>query len=116
MSSSDATTSAADAAGASQTVATATAAGRDGTLAGHDSLEKILEEHLPADKLAEVRRVLYGCNMGSPVKPLALPHAVVAAAEAGGFDLQAYRFGAAPEQLRPPRITRCEARSIERSP
>lgn len=50
--------------------------------------------------------VLYGLNMGRPVAALPLAPPALAAAAAGGYDLQAYRFQAAPEQLRPPRVVR----------
>jgi len=59
-------------------------------------------------KLREVKRVLYGCNQGAPVPPLALPPEAAAAAAAAHrpFDLQAYAFAAAPEELREPRVVR----------
>jgi hypothetical protein len=50
--------------------------------------------------------MLYGANLGKPLEPLQLEDHVRHAADTGGFDLQAYRFQAAPEQLRPPRIVR----------
>lgn len=50
--------------------------------------------------------MLYGANQGKPVEALPLPKELAGVAAAGGWDLQAYRFGAAPEQLRPPRIVR----------
>ena len=108
-----------------------------------------MQEHLPAEKLQEAQRLLYGLNQGAPVAPLALGEEVRQAAEvrcrlacsriphragprihpctfdtvlgdpsplpasrylmelqAGGFDVQAHRFAAAPEQLRPPRVVR----------
>lgn len=64
------------------------------------------QEYVPEDKLAEVKRVLYGANQGRPVEALQLPKEVAALAVAHDFDLQAYRFCAAPEQLRAPRIVR----------
>lgn len=110
----------------------------DGSLAGYDSVEKILEverqqllgwmlagvcccagadlpaspahthtqEHLPAEQLAAVKRVLYGANQGAPVTELELPKQAQQAAAEQGFDLQAYQFKAAVEQLRPARIVR----------
>ncbi|KIY99577.1 beta-ureidopropionase [Monoraphidium neglectum] len=81
----------------------------DGSLAGSHSVEDILEEHItdPA-KLREVKRVLYGSNEGAPVAPLQLPPEAAAAASGSArpFDLQAYAFRAAPEELRPPRVVR----------
>lgn len=64
------------------------------------------QAYVPEEKLAEVQRVLYGANMGAPVAALPLPEAVAAAAEGGGLDVKAFAFGAAAEQLRPPRVMR----------
>lgn len=61
---------------------------------------------MPADKLAHVQRVLHGWNQGRPVAPVPLPEAATIAAAEGGYDLQAYRFEAAAEQLRAPRVVR----------
>lgn len=66
----------------------------------------MLQEYLPADKLAHVQRVLYGWNCGKPVAAVPLAPELLKQAAAGGFDLQAYRFDASPEQLRAPRIVR----------
>lgn len=65
-----------------------------------------VQEYIPPDKLAEVRRVLYGCNNGKPIEPLALPAGTAAAAAASNFDLQGYAIAGAPEQLRPPNVVR----------
>ena len=46
------------------------------------------QEHLPADKLAQVKGVLYGLNCGKPVAAVPLPPALSSAAAAGGYDLQ----------------------------
>eukprot|EP00882_Tetradesmus_deserticola_P003821 GHRQ01004042.1.p1 GENE.GHRQ01004042.1~~GHRQ01004042.1.p1 ORF type:complete len:395 (+),score=132.35 GHRQ01004042.1:131-1315(+) len=78
----------------------------NGTLAGFDSVEKVLEEYIPADKLAEVKRVLFGANQGKPVAALEVADALQELAEEQAFDLQAYRFGAAAEQFRAPRIVK----------
>lgn len=64
------------------------------------------QAYVPEDQLQAARRVLYGSNAGGAVQALDLPGACSAAASEGGFDLQAYRFTAAPEELRPPRIVR----------
>ena len=64
------------------------------------------QAHIPADKLAHVQRVLYGHNQGHPVESIPLPLELEALGTNGNFDLQSYRFSAAPEQLRPPRIVR----------
>jgi beta-ureidopropionase len=49
---------------------------------------------------------MYGHNQGQPVQAVELPPGVQAAAQAQGFDAQAYAFKAAQEQLRPPRLVR----------
>lgn len=77
-----------------------------GSLAGFETLEQILEAFIPPAQLAHVQRILYGWNQGAPVAPAPLPAQATTAAAAGGWDLQAYRFGAAPEQLRAPRPVR----------
>lgn len=64
------------------------------------------QAYIPEDKLQEVKRVLYGCNMGKPVGPVDLPKAVTDLAQAANFDCKAFKFAAAPEQLRPPRVVR----------
>lgn len=62
---------------------------------------------MPAEQLAAVKRVLYGANQGQAVAALdGVPKQVHQVAEQHGFDLQAYQFKAAAEQLRPPRIVR----------
>jgi hypothetical protein len=65
-----------------------------------------LQEYIPADKLAEVKRVLFGANQGKPVAALDLPKALQELAEEQAFDLQAYKFGAAAEQFRTPRLVK----------
>ncbi|PSC72774.1 beta-ureidopropionase [Micractinium conductrix] len=78
----------------------------DGSLGGFESVDKILEAHVPADKLAHVRRVMNGWNLGAPVATLPLAAPATEAAQRGDVDLQGYRFEAAPEQLRAPRVVR----------
>lgn len=70
------------------------------------SVEKILEEHLPPKEHAEVCGALYGLNQGKLVEEIEIPDKARALAEAGNFDLHVHKFGAAPEQLREPRIVR----------
>jgi hypothetical protein len=53
-----------------------------------------------------VKRVLFGANQGKPVAALELPKALQEVAEQQAFDLQAYRFGAAAEQFRAPRLVK----------
>ena len=65
-----------------------------------------LQAYIPAEQLSHVKRVLYGANQGKPVSALDLPKSVQEAAAAGDFDLQAYKFMAAAEQFRAPRIVR----------
>lgn len=64
------------------------------------------QEYIPADKLVQVKRVLYGFNRGQPVEDLPLDDALRQQAAAKGFDLRGSAFRAAPEQLRPPRVVR----------
>ena len=77
-----------------------------GSLAGFESLETMLEHYLPEDKLEEAIRVLHGYNQGKRVQTVALGPDAERLAEAGGYALQGYRFGAAAEQLRPARNVR----------
>ncbi|NP_001087502.1 ureidopropionase, beta S homeolog [Xenopus laevis] len=67
-----------------------------------ESLEKLLEKHIPPDELREVWRLLYG----KEIRPLDLPSCASQAASKAGFDLQGYGFEAAQEQTRRPRIVR----------
>ncbi|GAB0196866.1 beta-ureidopropionase [Grus japonensis] len=69
---------------------------------GLESLESCLEQHIPPEDLAEVKRILYG----GEARKLNLPAAALSAAQERDFELQGYGFGAAPEQLRRPRIVR----------
>jgi len=70
-----------------------------------ESLEKILDEHLPGAELAEVKRILYG----KPVDSIDIPSDVAAEAKRGDFEVAGYAFDAAREDLRPPRIVRVGA-------
>jgi len=65
-----------------------------------------MQEQLPPEQLAAVKRVLYGANQGQPVGALELPKQVQQAAAEQSFDLQGYAFKAASEQLRAARIVR----------
>lgn len=56
--------------------------------------------------LDEVQRVLYGLNQGQLVQTLDLPADISEAAQAADYDIQAYSFRAAPEQMRKPRVVR----------
>ena len=61
---------------------------------------------MPAEKLAEVWRVLYGNNAGAALQSVSSVDGAAARAASSNFDLQQYRFIAAAEQLRPPRVIR----------
>ncbi|XP_056319416.1 beta-ureidopropionase [Danio aesculapii] len=67
-----------------------------------ESLEKVLEVHLPEAELKEARRLLFGKEL----KKLDLPRSAIDAAGQQDFDLKGYVFEASPEQLRPPRMVR----------
>ncbi|KAK3236686.1 hypothetical protein CYMTET_53187 [Cymbomonas tetramitiformis] len=78
----------------------------DGSLCGFSSVEAILEKYIPEEELGEVKRVMYGCNMGAPVPPLEVPANIQEQASSNDFEIQAYKMTAASEQLRPPRIVK----------
>ncbi|KAL4660339.1 beta-ureidopropionase isoform X1 [Arapaima gigas] len=67
-----------------------------------ESLERILEKYIPPKELKEVQRIL----LGNGSRELELPQCAVEAASVRDFELRGYTFGAAQEQLRPPRIVR----------
>lgn len=69
-----------------------------------DSLERILDQ-LPAADRAEAYRILYG----DLPAPLTIPAGALAYAQEQDFELKAYRFQAAAEQRRAPRIVRLGA-------
>jgi len=71
-----------------------------------ENLNDVLEQHIPADKLKEVKRVLYGWNQGAPVENITVPDSVQKQADKNNFEIKAYKFKAAPEQLRESRIVR----------
>jgi len=73
---------------------------------GYETLEDMLRARLPADEFAEAMRVMHGSNMGAAVRSLDVPPECTAAADAGDFDLKAYQFLGAREQMRPDRVTR----------
>ena len=62
-----------------------------------------MQNYIPENKLAEVKRVLYGANQGGPVQKLEVSEEALQTAQQGDFDLQAYRFRARQEQNRKPR-------------
>lgn len=70
------------------------------------NVDDILDQYIPEDKREEVKRVLYGYNMGKPVEKLPVSRAAQAIAEEHNFEVQAYKFTAGHEQLTPPRLVR----------
>ena len=80
---------------------------RDGGRAGADGGGKpTAAQYVPEDKLKEVQRVLYGCNMGQPVPAIPTAEGAAALGAKYGFKTQTYKFSAAKEQLRPPRVVK----------
>jgi len=71
-----------------------------------ESLDAVLNEYIPPEKLREVKRVLYGFNQGNPVESITIPNDVSSYADKNNFELKGYRFKAAKEQLREPRIVK----------
>ncbi|XP_028680744.1 beta-ureidopropionase [Erpetoichthys calabaricus] len=67
-----------------------------------ESLEKTLEKYIPAEELAEIKRIVFGKES----KRLDLPKCATKAADERNFELEGYRFEASIEQLRPPRCIR----------
>lgn len=67
-----------------------------------DSLDAVLEAHLPEAELAEVRRLLYGKVPAS----LPISDAARKLADERQYDIKAFKFDAAPEQLRKPRVVK----------
>ncbi|XP_022662931.1 beta-ureidopropionase-like [Varroa jacobsoni] len=66
------------------------------------SLESILRDHLPEDKLHEVERILYGKKPGE----LTIPESAKSLAEQNDFEIAAYSMHAANEDSRAPRRVR----------
>ena len=65
-------------------------------------VDALLNEHIPAEKLAEVKRVLYGNPVGTvPISP-----ATEALAAEGNFEVKAFSFPSVKDQLREPRVVR----------
>jgi len=67
-----------------------------------ESLESILEKHIPADELQYVKRDLYG----KPLRQLDIPEEAKQSAFDKNIDLKGYTFDAEPEDLRSSRIVR----------
>jgi len=71
-----------------------------------ESVEQVLNEFIPAEKLSEVKRVLYGYNAGKSVEPLEIVKQAQELGKEHNFEIQAHKFCALKEQLRPPRVVR----------
>ena len=69
------------------------------------NLDEVLKNYVPEKERAEVKRILYG----NPAQTLQLPESAQAIAKKLDFDLVGYKIGAAPEELRHPRIVRIGA-------
>ena len=67
-----------------------------------ENLKIILQKYIPNGPLQEVKRILYGENMGGSVQSLALPD-VQPSKDDDILDIQGYKFLAKSEQLRSPR-------------
>ncbi|XP_071447916.1 beta-ureidopropionase isoform X2 [Hetaerina americana] len=70
-----------------------------------DSVESILQAHLPENELLAVERILYG----KPLLSLELPEKALSLAGENNFDIAGYKFTALQEELRSPRIVRVAA-------
>jgi len=71
-----------------------------------DNIENVLAEHIPPEKLAEVRRILFGVNVGGPVEVVQVPSEVSKLASEHSFEVVVSKFKAATEQLRSSRIVK----------
>ena len=67
-----------------------------------DSIEQIIEKHLPPEELSEVKRILYGKEL--PI--ITLTQEAVSLAQDGDFQLSGYSFNAAKETSRSPQLVR----------
>jgi beta-ureidopropionase len=62
--------------------------------------------HIPEPQQTEVKKILYGINNGQLVAPMPVAEKAKALAGEHNFEVAAYQFSAAKEQLRQPRIVR----------
>jgi len=69
------------------------------------SLEKVLEDKLDGEDLAEVKRILYG----SPCEKIDIPQNVLDNASKNDFEVVGYKMTAKPESTRAPRVVRIGA-------
>lgn len=70
------------------------------------NVDDILGQYIPEEKREEVKRVLYGYNMGKPVEKLAISPDAAAIANEFNFEIQGHKFTAGHEQNREARIVR----------
>lgn len=70
------------------------------------SLEAILEKYVPPEELPEVQRILFGWNQGNLVQKVPLDANAEKIASENGFDFKAFKFGAASECTRKPRVVK----------
>jgi hypothetical protein len=59
--------------------------------------------HIPEPQQTEVKKILYGINNGQLVAPMPVAEKAKALAGEHNFEVAAYQFSAAKEQLRQPR-------------
>lgn len=65
-----------------------------------------LQARLPEAELLEVKRILFGQNVGKPVEKLPVKESATQHAENSNIDLKSFQFSSNPEQLRQPRVVR----------
>jgi beta-ureidopropionase len=64
-----------------------------------ESVESILEQYIPEEKLVHVKRILYGFNNGKPVQDIPVKY------DGEEFEVKGYKF-VAREETNPPRIVK----------
>lgn len=77
-----------------------------GDVCGFETLEDLLEAHIPDSMIGEVKRLMHGFNRGEPVRKLSLPAKAIERSTELNVDLKGYGFQAEDEQLRPPRLVK----------
>ncbi|KAG5526101.1 hypothetical protein RHGRI_032409 [Rhododendron griersonianum] len=77
-----------------------------GSIAGFESLHRLLCASLSPQVFQEVKRLLLGLNCGRAVEPINLPDPAKALSAKHDFDLQAFCFHADKEVLRGPQTVR----------
>ncbi|KAI6678463.1 hypothetical protein NL676_039259 [Syzygium grande] len=84
----------------------AAAAVRDGSICGHESLDRLLRDNLSPQVFQEVSRLLIGQNCGRTLEAVPLADFAKALSSECNFDIQAFRFTAEKELLREPQVVR----------